>query len=119
MPATDYIDDSGIWIKLLGSVIKAAREDAVGLRRLGYLNPDGTLTAAGKARIGKRRKVNGHLCTTRDYMSVCDVKNLSDFIYNGGCDKFLAELGMPSVGETVRREVELEVVGKTSFRRFT
>ena len=119
MPATDYIDDSGIWIKLLGSIIKAAREDAVGLRRLGYLNPNGTLTEAGIARIGKRRKLNGHVSSTRDYMSVCDVKNLADFIYNGGCDKFLAELGMPAVGTTVRREVELEVVGKTSLRRFT
>ena len=117
MPATDYIDDNGVWIKLLGEIINHARCDAVGLRKAKLLNPNGTITQLARAHLG-RRYCCGKAVKSLDYFTVHEVEDLGSFIYSGGVDRFLAHVGMPAIGETVVRQVEAEVAGRPlSLRR--
>lgn len=103
----DYLETEDLWIGLLAGILKAAKNDSIEFRRIGFIDDHGNVTAIGKARLGRR----GHLCTEplKDYDTLRALKELGRFTYQGGVDELMAFVGGPPIGARFVKEIEEEV----------
>jgi len=100
--------DLGPWMDLLGAVIAQVRIDAIMLRRKGILDGNGRLTVEGVRRfpgLGAKGRNKAAGLQRRD-----EVEEIGRMIYRGGLDRLFERLGLPAIGQEVRRDIDRQVL---------
>lgn len=110
-PREEYLDSPDVWLDLLGAVVKAAMNDGVAFRRIGFIDQDGQVTPLARSRLRDVSIPQGDHSDPPEvltYTSIQELNRLTDFLWRGGCSEFLGWMDQPDVSARVLKSISKE-----------
>jgi hypothetical protein len=114
-PREEYLDSPDVWVDLVGAVVKAAMNDGVAFRRIGFIDRDGQVTPLARSRLRDVSVPQGNDSDPPEvmtYTSIQELQRLTDFLWGGGCREFLGWMDQPDVSDRVLASISKETNAK-------